>query len=359
VLGSYMEEHGVEREKLLSVARATLNVGRQSTVGVIATHGNPTSAQENAVIGADAFLRAEKVLGADVLTGSFWLQRSFSAGRPGRDWAYGGRVELPNEPLSLALGVTEIQGNFHPALGFVNRRDIREYELSARFRRRFRPESAVRRVDSGVGLLVVTDTANALETVDGRVDLFNVENDPGDSLKLTYRFLHERIDEEFRIASGRIRVPAGEFSDHRLDAGVETSEARPVSVALEIGHGGYYTGSRFLVKPRLALRLAPHLRLSLEYEENRIRTPAGRVDVRLGLGRAILQLSPGLSWSTLVQYDNLSRSIGVHSRLRFIFQPGNELFLVLGQSLAQEDERRGFALDGTEAAAKLVWTLRF
>jgi hypothetical protein len=162
-----------------------------------------------------------------------------------------------------------------------------------------------------------------------------------------------------RSSRRRLRRPSRSSSPTTARSCIETTEARPLSVALEVGHGGFFSGTRLEIKPRLALRLAPHLRLSLEYEENRIRYASGGVDVRLALARAIVQFSPGLSWSTIVQYDNLSRSIGLHSRLRWTLQPGNELFLVLGQVLEDDADRGSFRFAEREIAAKLVFTARF
>ena len=64
-----------------------------------------------------------------------------------------------------------------------------------------------------------------------------------------------------------------------------------------------------------------------------------------------------LSWTTLVQYDNVTDTIGINSRVRWIIEPGSELFVVLNQGLIA---RRGRIERGvTEPRIKLSWTFRF
>ena len=61
-------------------------------------------------------------------------------------------------------------------------------------------------------------------------------------------------------------------------------------------------------------------------------------------------------WSTLIQYDNMSESVGVNSRLRWIIEPGNEVFLVWNQAY---DVDSTFRSEFTEVIGKVGWTFRF
>ena len=67
--------------------------------------------------------------------------------------------------------------------------------------------------------------------------------------------------------------------------------------------------------------------------------------------------TPDLSWTNFVQYDNASDSLGINSRVRWIIEPGNELFVVLNQNI----DRNGgsYTSTKTELTTKLSWTFRF
>jgi hypothetical protein len=70
-----------------------------------------------------------------------------------------------------------------------------------------------------------------------------------------------------------------------------------------------------------------------------------------------LLFTPNITWSTFIQYDNVSDFAGVNSRLRYILQDGREFFIVFNQgidtSMGDLDPTR------TEALIKAVWTLTF
>ncbi|MDQ3624644.1 MAG: hypothetical protein M3463_19525 [Verrucomicrobiota bacterium] len=51
------------------------------------------------------------------------------------------------------------------------------------------------------------------------------------------------------------------------------------------------------------------------------------------------------------------RALGFNSRLKWIVQPGNDIYLVFNKSFDVEDGR--FRSSSSEIATKLVWTFRF
>jgi len=150
---------------------------------------------------------------------------------------------------------------------------------------------------------------------------------------------------------------------------------RPIGGALELGYGGFFDGRRSDVIARLDLRPSPYLNLSLEYEwrylddvgesildpdtdpPTTVPGEPGSATLRLGRARLVLNASPDLSWSTVVQYVNSDDSIEINSRLRWIVQPGSELFFVVNQSY--DTEGGGMAPVETELVTKVVYTFRF
>jgi hypothetical protein len=267
------------------------------------------------------------------------------------------KLELPNDPIDFFAGLAEIQENYNPALGFVNRSGIRVYEIGGRYR--FRPGGLARMVDVGAGLEVITDDIhNDLETVGAKGDLFKIVTRADDSIKLTYRWDYEHFEEDEKIV-GRIHVPAGTYGANGLIAGIETSEARPVKVGVEVGYGGFLHGTRLQIKPTIDWHPTPHWYLSGRYEENRIRTPTGDLDVRVVQARVVYHFNPDLSIDTLLQYDNLSTELGINSRFRWTIAEGNDLYFIVN-TLFDEDKHLGVMQHNqSEALAKVAWTFRF
>lgn len=64
-------------------------------------------------------------------------------------------------------------------------------------------------------------------------------------------------------------------------------------------------------------------------------------------------------WVNLIQYDNVSDSVGINSRLHWIPQAGREGFIVLNHNLEDLDRDGMFHSSYAEVAVKFGYTFRF
>jgi len=114
------------------VGRLTANVLQESSVGMIVTDGNPRSNLDNSLVGVDFVYNNTRLPGGRSLNGEAWYQKSDTEGVDDQQAAYGIRLRSPNNVgWRGGAGVKQIEANFFPALGFVNRAGIRDqsYEL--------------------------------------------------------------------------------------------------------------------------------------------------------------------------------------------------------------------------------------
>ena len=71
-------------------------------------------------------------------------------------------------------------------------------------------------------------------------------------------------------------------------------------------------------------------------------------------------MSPRLTFSNLIQYDNRSRNLGWQSRVRWTIKPGNDLFLSFNQGWINEDPGSlRFNAQDTKLSTKLQYTFRY
>jgi hypothetical protein len=74
-------------------------------------------------------------------------------------------------------------------------------------------------------------------------------------------------------------------------------------------------------------------------------------------------LSPWVSATADVQYDDVSRVLGTFARFRWIVRPGSDLYLVYGRSMLEDptslDRFRGFQTLDRKLTTKLTYTHRF
>ena len=112
-----------------------------------------------------------------------------------------------------------------------------------------------------------------------------------------------------------------------------------------------------LIKPTLIM--GRYAQLSASYEQNHVILDDGRFTTRIWSGNLDFSFSPDLSWKNLVQYDSESKNLGGQSRIRWILEPGQELFLVGLFGWQKADHYSPFLPTNQEVALKLLYTLRF
>jgi hypothetical protein len=260
------EQNGIDSTDL-SVGRIQLAVLDESAFGLIGTRGDPRDEVNNSVVGADFQYFNSGVRDTNnIVSGNLWVQHSSSTHMSGAQAAFGGELEYPNDRYNGRLAYKEIGENFDPRLGFVNRRDLRQYDAEFRYRRR-PVDSLLRTVDHGFDLMFVTDRDNKLETATGLFKLLEIETNPNDRLLLHWTFNEERLTEPFEIDEGVLILP-GDYRFNRYSVRVETSIARPVSGTAEVVWGDFFDGKMIQVNAKLELRPSPHLFVALEYEQS-------------------------------------------------------------------------------------------
>jgi hypothetical protein len=98
--------------------------------------------------------------------------------------------------------------------------------------------------------------------------------------------------------------------------------------------------------------------LTVEFsgERNVGRLPPGRFTQTLVGTRLRVNVSPDLSISSYTQYDSVSDSIGVNTRLRWTFAPVADLFIVYNHNVRTLGDR--FRLDSNQLLVKVQYAWR-
>lgn len=115
----------------LFVGRAKLDFWRESYVGAIFTHGEPTGRTDNSLAGADVVLSTSNFRGRrkNFDVAAFGMKTNTPGGHSG-DVAYGAQIRYPNDFVELGYSWQDIGENFDPKLGYVRRRGVRINSLS-------------------------------------------------------------------------------------------------------------------------------------------------------------------------------------------------------------------------------------
>ena len=138
--------------------------------------------------------------------------------------------------------------------------------------------------------------------------------------------------------------------------GLETQKAskRALNGMAEWSFGGFYGGTLNHVQLAMNWRLMSFLILELSFENNNGKLPVGDFRKDLLALRALLNLSSNLNFSSFIQYDNDSGSIGSYTRLRWTFAPLGDLFIVYKHNIQEAFPDR-WSYDASQLIVKLTY----
>jgi hypothetical protein len=357
-------------EENLAVARVKYALGEQTFIGLISTNGNPASTGANSIGGIDFYHRIPEFIGDMDLQIAIDAVGSTGEALDDDGESFGIDLKARGQVWSVQTGTRWVSSDFSPALGFVSRRGIRQSELEVGFRPRAAEGSAIRRYVLEVKGRRAEEWEGAPQSVSWQVDQLGLEFQSGDEVSLYFSRKFERVSTDFDLFDGTSALPrvgttvfAGDYWATRQGVRFEGSDGRPVGGSVGIYHGDFFDGQSTSIYGELDWRASRVVQLGAGYRSTIADLGPGReFTTHIGTGTFDLFFSPELSVRNLLQYDNDSNSIGWQSRLRWIYSPGCDFFLVFGSNWQRSRDFEGEeSIVPTEQALnfKLAHTVRF
>jgi hypothetical protein len=358
------EVEGLVEAANLVVGRVKWDLLEQSYVGLVFTGGDPASARSSQTYGADVRLATSSLFGASRnLDVTGYAARSVREGVSGREWSYGFSARYPNDRIDGQIVLRDIQENFDPALGFVQRGNVRLFRVGASFNPRPRDFLGIQQMFHDAFYTRFTRLEDgALESWDLYVTPIDWHLKSGDNVHsvLDFNPTFERLFEPFEISPGVV-LPVGGYRFTRFRSSVATATRRPLSANLGFGWGSYWSGDAEQLTAALTYRLPPWFSVTVNTNQTFARLPEGDFTARIFTLGAGYSASPALSLSNLVQYDNRSRNLGWQSRVRWTLRPGSDFFASFQQGWLRDevgDDAR-FRAQDRKASLKLQYSVRF
>ncbi len=325
---------GVEGKNLF-VGRVAANVLQESALGFIVTDGDPRLNSDNSLAGVDFRYQNTRLPNGRTIESEVWYQQSETEGLDGDDGAWGARFWMPNNAgFRGGLGIKMIERNFNPALGYLNRGDIRDQ--TGEFGYTHHPIGRyVRSVYGGATVQRIERLAGGLQSEVRRLRMV-IENQTGDTLAFMAQREREGLVRPFEVSRG-IFIPEGEYGFGLYGITLNTSPHRRLVSVIRAGAGGFYDGNRKTVNAQMEWTPIPQFRTLVAYEHNDIELPQGDFVRRLVRFGVDYIYSSRLSWVNLLQYSNDTEVAGINSRIHWIPESGRELFVVLNHNLEDPD----------------------
>jgi len=344
------------------VSRVSTTVLDESALGFIFTDGDPNSNLDNSLAGVDFRYLNTRFAGGRVLEGDAWFQQSDTEGLTGDDTAFGLGIGMPNSTgLRGSIALKEVERNFNPALGYVNRSNVRDVTADVGFTH-FVNGDFLLSTFSGIDLEKITFLDGGLQSQTIVARLVELDTRTRGGFEARYFMNKEVVLNDFTIyedLTRQVSVTAGEYAFNEYALSLSTANFRTVSGNIEFRDGDFFDGTKRNVAFGVTWNQSPNFQLNVSYDWNDVDLPDGRFITRLLGITAELIFSSRLSWINLIQYDNVSEVIGLNSRLHWIPRAGQEGFIVLNHNMQDVDKDNSFDASRSDLSLKLNYTFRF
>ena len=342
----------------MGVVRIKQNILSESSVGMIATAGDPLGLPGSWMGGADFTYQTSEFQGDKNFLVGVWGLRNHRDDLGG-DNAFGGMIDYPNDLWDVAIAYKHIGENFSPSLAFVPRTGVQIAGMEAAFMPR--PKwGLVRQMFFEFNPSIVSDLDGHWESYLVSIKPVDWQLESGDRFEFTIEPQGDRPTEDFEVFSSEdttVIVPADIYRWTRYGTQVALAPKRRVNGEASASVGTFYGGN--LKSLALTLRMKPSAFLSAElgWERNSAQLPGGDFVQQLYSGRVQVNVSADLQVASFVQYDNESRSLGTNTRLRWTFDPLGDLFVVFNHNMQRSLTDR-FTFDSNQLLVKLQYAYR-
>ncbi len=308
-----------------SVLRLKRNIFGSSYFGMIATDKEQTN-RASRTYGGDALFQFPNLIGRNMLMIGSSYTETTTPELPNRlNRSFYSFIAYPNPKLNARIGISKIERNFNPELGYVTRPGTFG---AANLTYRFYPRS--HGIDNitvvPMAMEYVTDIDNRLTSRKYSFSPVGITTTSGDYFGYTATSTFDRIDYDFPVASDVV-IKQGDynFTDHQIEIG--TSHSRDYYGYARYSLSGYYTGQQREFYLHTAAQWNNHFIMATDID---------RYDIRIGADRAIatsLGLDLNYSFTTLLQaaiysqWNNQDNDLIVNYRLHWMPQLGSDIYL--------------------------------
>jgi hypothetical protein len=353
-------------DNTMGAFRLKQNVLRESSVGVMATFGDPLGRAGSWTAGTDLTYQTSRFGGDKNFLVGVWGLAMGRDGLPGTSQhAIGTKIDWPNDLWDVAFTYKWVGESFDPSLGFVQRPGAQLVTLN--IVNTPRPKRPI------FGLRVrqmTNEWFNTLATdLDGRWESYRVFLAPinwrlesGDRYEVNVVPTGERLVTPFEIATGVI-IPPGSYHWNRYRLEAALASKRRFSGQFTWWFGEFYSGT--LDEFIATASWKPSALFIMEFNATRNvgRLAEGDFTQDVVGTRVRLNVSPDLQFNSYMQYDNTTDSFGTNTRVRWTFSPLGELFVVYNHNIREllptPGIPREWRFDSNQLLVKLQYAWRY
>lgn len=331
------DEAGLASQNFFA-GRISQNVLAESKVGLVFTTGSPAG-QKNSLLGLDFNFKTSKFRGNQNFSVGGWYVYNWNAIETGNHQGFGLRVDYPNDLWDIVTSYNYYGDALDPGMGFILRPGVQAWSFSVSYEPRPAKTSWVGKLVRQFGYELWAsfywDLQGRLQTRRFWLAPVNINLESGDHFEFNIIPTRDVLPYDFEIANGVV-LPRGPYDFMNFGLGFNSAGYRPYGLDVEYQFGRFYSGHYNNLELALHFRLKGYVTLGLAAELVRGDLPQGKFTETVYEVKADFFLSPDLGLMNYIQYDNVSKELGVNVRLRWQITPGNIIYLVY----AKDWERR-------------------
>jgi hypothetical protein len=326
VLAMRTEEIGSTPANAFLVGRVKRNLSTSSWIGGLVTNRDSTRPGDfNRVAGADAHFQFFRKLDFDA-----YLLGSETPGRAGRNQARRFQAGWTDTELVANAEYNEVEPNFNPEVGFVRRRDMRQYAGEFAWKPLLRQSNSIQNLHFGTALEYYEGSGSGqLETRVSDTTVGIVLQSAANANFIVNRTF-DRLEVPLAIPSGtpRATLPAGDYTYGRYTGEFTTNQRRKISGNGTMSWGDFYSGDRAQIAGGLTLKPNHHLSVNLTYDRNRVDLPQGAFTTELVGARMVYGFTPRAFVNAFLQYNTDTRLVSTNIRFNWTHHPLSDLYIV-------------------------------
>ncbi len=340
-LGESSTGLGIPRQQF-SVLRVKRDILKRSYIGAILVNRQGATAiggsNYNRVGGADA----EFNLTDHYKVKAFWV----GSATPGvRSGAGSSRLEsiFENDLYRFITVYEDVGAKFNPEAGFIERNAIHQYfgQLAYKPRPKFIPH--VQQMEFETQIEYYTDRAGQLATRQTELSWDTIFKNSSELFFRPIEAVNDVLTEPFQIRPG-ITIPVGTYQFNRPRVSFTSDLSQRIVFTGREKWGDFYSGTRDETSGGITWRPNSHLLVDLSESYNRVRLREGNFTTSLFSGRLNYNFSRKLLTSALIQINSAARLSVINVRLRYIYRPNSDLFIIYNQSTGAGLERPSHSL---------------
>tara|TARA_R110000868_G_scaffold378658_3_gene644176 strand:+ start:34071 stop:36281 length:2211 start_codon:yes stop_codon:yes gene_type:complete len=343
-----------------SVLRVRSNIFPRATAGAIFTNLE-TAESYNRTFGIDSQYRFGSSSSA---TG--WITNVWDKNKALNDVAGNATLNLRNDTYNARFSYTNVGEYYSPALGFVRRKDMREYYTQMGYTPKVNFDAL-----PSINRLNFSGLYDYIEGQDGNKQSTSLELETAiefsrrDRISFEFDRQFERLEFPFSIRPDAV-IPEGDYTFSTFDIYGETDSSRRLFGNALTRFGEFFNGNRTDISAGLGFRQSQHLTIETSINHSIIDLPITNGDFEATTASVSIlgAFSKKLFTRTLIQYDNFSRDLRANIRVDWIHSPGSDLFLVYNTAhhLVEKNEdvfdpRRDLVMRNQVAIVKLTYLI--